>query len=73
MNTGFSPTTSEAKTSVVFNGEVPKNLSYKVKWNYNMQLSFAKLLNLKDVSKINIGQVVNKPDENKQKKKHRFL
>lgn len=61
MNTGFSPTTSEAKTSVVFNGEVPKNLSYKVKWNYNMQLSFAKLLNLKDVSKINIGQVVNKP------------
>ncbi|MET0960114.1 MAG: CAP domain-containing protein [Psychrobacillus psychrotolerans] len=61
MNTGFSPTTSEAKTSVVFNGEVPKNLSYKVKWNYNMQLSFAKLLNLKDVSKINIGQVVDKP------------
>lgn len=61
MNTGFSPTTSEAKTSIVFNGEVPKNLSYKVKWNYNMQLSFAKLLNLKDVSKINIGQVVNKP------------
>ena len=61
MNTGFSPTTSEAKTSVVFNGEVPKNLSYKVKWNYNMHLSFAKLLNLKDVSKINIGQVVNKP------------
>ena len=61
MNTGFSPTTSEAKTSVVYNGEFPKNLSYKVKWNYNMQLTFAKLLNLKDVSKINIGQVVNKP------------
>lgn len=68
MNTGFSPTTSEAKTSVVFNGEVPKNLSYKVKWNYNMQLSFAKLLNLKDVSKINIGQVVNKPVKQTEEK-----
>ena len=42
-----------------------------------MQLSFAKLLNLKDVSKINIDQVVKKPVakkmKNKQKKKRRFL
>ena len=61
MNTGFSPTTSEAKTTVVFNGEVPKNISYKVKWNYNMQLTFAKLLNLKEASKINISQEGKKP------------
>ena len=61
MKTGFSPTTSEAKTSVVYNWEAPKSLSYKVKWNYNMQLSFAKLLNLKDVSKINTNEVEKKP------------
>ncbi|QUG41589.1 hypothetical protein KD050_20355 [Psychrobacillus sp. INOP01] len=61
MNTGFSPTTSEAKTSVEYNWEAPKSLSYKVKWNNNLQLSFAKLLNLKDVSKININQVDKKP------------
>ncbi|MEK3977573.1 CAP domain-containing protein [Psychrobacillus sp. FSL K6-2836] len=61
MNTGFSPTTSEAKTSVTYNWDAPKSLSYKVKWNYDMQLSFAKLLNLKDLTKININQVDKKP------------
>ena len=30
MNTGFSPTTSEAKTSVVYKWGVPKNVSYPV-------------------------------------------
>ena len=42
-----------------------------------MQLSFAKLLNLKDVYKININQVEKKPvvkdKEETKKKKHRFL
>ncbi|WP_235753864.1 CAP domain-containing protein [Psychrobacillus sp. INOP01] len=70
MNTGFSPTTSEAKTSITYNLDAPKSYSFNVKWNYNTQLTFAKLLNLKDVSKININQVDKKPvviDEENEK------
>ncbi|WP_277584345.1 CAP domain-containing protein [Psychrobacillus antarcticus] len=60
MNTEFSPTTSEAKTSVSYKWEAPNSFNYNVKWDSNMQVTFAKLLNLTDVSKI-INQVEKKP------------
>ncbi|MCZ8532480.1 CAP domain-containing protein [Psychrobacillus psychrodurans] len=64
MNTGFSPTTSEAKTSVTYKWDAPKSFSYNVKWKYNTQLSFAKLLTI--INQVEKPVVIDK--ENEQQK-----
>ncbi|MCK1998814.1 CAP domain-containing protein [Psychrobacillus psychrodurans] len=64
MNTAFSPTTSEAKTSVTYKWDAPKSFSYNVKWKYNTQLSFAKLLTI--VNQVEKPAVIDK--ENEQQK-----
>ena len=61
MNTGFSPTTSEAKTSVIVKWGATNNVSYEVNIDQKMRLAFAQLLNLKNVNKVNINEVVKKP------------
>lgn len=63
MNTGFSPTTSEAKTSVIVKWGATNNVSYEVNMDQKMRLAFAQLLNLKNVNKVNINEVVKKPVE----------
>ena len=64
MNTAFSPTTSEAKTSVTYKWDAPKSFSYNVKWKYNTQLSFAKLLTI--LNQVEKPVVIDK--ENEQQK-----
>ncbi|MFJ7826405.1 CAP domain-containing protein [Psychrobacillus sp. NPDC096623] len=61
MNTGFSPTASEAKTSVIYKWGATNNVSAQVNLDHIMQLTFAQLLNLQNANKININEVEKKP------------
>ncbi|SDN07256.1 uncharacterized protein, YkwD family [Psychrobacillus sp. OK028] len=62
MNTGFSPTASEAKATVIYKWGATNNVSSQVNLDEIMQLSFAQLLNLQNVNKININEVEKKPE-----------